>query len=51
MPDSEFQKTMAHLKSTEPHYDEHGNEYDPAERDSEHSPASYRSPGFDRMTP
>lgn len=51
MPDQDFQKTMAHLQATEPHYDAHGNEYDPNERDSEAAPVSYRSAGFSRMTP
>ena len=51
MPDQDFQKTMAHLQATEPHYDAHGNEYDPNERDSEAAPVSYRGPGFSRMTP
>ena len=51
MPDQDFQKTMAHLQATEPHYDAHGNEYDPSERDSEAAPVSYRGPGFGRMTP
>ena len=51
MPDDQFHKTMAHLQATEPHYDAHGNEFDPSEREGEHSPSSYRGPGFDRMTP
>lgn len=51
MPEKDFQQTMAHLQAVEPHYDSHGNEYDPAERDAENSPMSYRGPGFDRMSP
>jgi hypothetical protein len=51
MPNKDFEQTMAHLQANEPHYDAHGNEFDPAEREGEHSPVSYRGPGFDRMSP
>mmetsp|Transcript_54460 Transcript_54460/g.79893 ORF Transcript_54460/g.79893 Transcript_54460/m.79893 type:complete len:217 (+) Transcript_54460:48-698(+) len=51
VPDQDFQKTMMHLQATEPHYDAHGNEFDPGEREGENSPVSYRGPGFDRMSP
>ena len=51
LPDAEFQSTMAHLQAAEPHYDAHGNEFDPAEHDQEHAPVSYRGPGYERLSP
>eukprot|EP00286_Rhodomonas_abbreviata_P015241 CAMPEP_0181323420 /NCGR_PEP_ID=MMETSP1101-20121128/19776_1 /TAXON_ID=46948 /ORGANISM="Rhodomonas abbreviata, Strain Caron Lab Isolate" /LENGTH=160 /DNA_ID=CAMNT_0023431447 /DNA_START=10 /DNA_END=492 /DNA_ORIENTATION=+ len=48
MPQKDFDKTMSGLQSSEPHYDQHGNEEDPS---GLANPMSYRNPGFTRMTP
>ena len=44
---------IVYESGAEPHYDAHGNEYDPSEREgeNENAPMSYRGPGFDRMSP
>ena len=42
---------IVYESGAEPHYDAHGNEYDPSEREGENAPMSYRGPGFNRMSP
>lgn len=52
MPQKDFEKTMQHLKKTEPTYDQHGNEIDGGNGEpGEGNPMSYRGPGFYRMSP